>query len=129
MTAIDFSALVLGPAMATFGQPITVTPTASQPGALAYSTKPDGISPLTGVYASKPVQIPLENGTYHSTVQPTLGIRLADFAVAPMQDDTVVIGALGKFLIVDVNPDGQGGADCPLRSLNAPTQTTVEDGA
>ena len=125
---IDFSALVLGPAMATFGQPITVSPVASRPGQPAYSTKPDG-TPLTGVYASKPVQIPLEDGTYHSTVQPTLGIRLADFAVAPMQDDTVVVGALGTFAIADITPDGQGGADLVLRNPNAVTSTTIEDGA
>lgn len=117
---IDFAALVLGPAMAVFGQPVTVTPTASQPDAPSYQGR--------GVYASKPVQIPLGEGGYLSTVQPTLSIRLADFAVPPMQDD-LVSTSQGSFLIADVIPDGQGGADCPLRSLSAPTQTTVEDGA
>ena len=83
MNGIDWSALVLGPAMATFGQPVTVTPTVSQPGAPAYAA--------TGVYTSKPVQIPLEGGGYHSTVEPRLGIQLAAFAVMPMQGDTVVL--------------------------------------
>ena len=118
---IDFAALVLAPAMATFAQPITVTPAASQPGAAAY--------PARGIYASKQVQIPLENGTYHSTVQPTLGLRLADFAVAPMQGDVVALGTLGTFLIADITPDGQGGADCILRDVDAPDTTTIEDGA
>ena len=114
--------------MATFGQPITVTPVVSQPGKPAYSTKADGISQLTGIYASKPVQIRLNNGDIHSTVQPSLGIRLADFAVAPMQGDTVATTS-GTFEIADINPDGQGGADCPLRDLDADTATTDEDGA
>ncbi len=114
--------------MAVFGQPIKVTPLASQPGRPAYGTKPDG-SPLTGVYASKPVQIPLDNGTYHSTVQPTLGIRLADFTVAPMQDDTIAVGSLGTFAVADIIPDGQGGADLMLRDPNAISSTSYQDGA
>lgn len=118
---MDFSSLVLNPAMLVFGQSITVTPVASQPGKPAYAAR--------GVYASKAVQIPLENGGYHSTVQPTLGIRLADFIVAPMQDDVVTLGALGTLEIADVIPDGQGGADCVLRDLDAPDMTTIEDGA
>ena len=118
---IDFAALVLGPAMAVFGQPITLTPVASQPGKPAY--------PARGVFASKPVQIRLDDGGIHSTVQPTLGIRLVDYAVPPMQDDLVVIPGVGTFAIADVNPDGQGGADCPLRDPDDITATTDEDGA
>ena len=123
---IDFAALVLGPAMATFGRPITVTPTKSQPGAPAYSTTPSGMA-LTGIYASKKVEIQLENGLFHSTVQPTLGLRLADFAVPPKQGDLVTIPALGSFSFADISPDGQGGADCELRLKVAPDGTTVED--
>ncbi len=118
---IDFASLVLAPAMAVFGQSVTIMPVVSQPGASPY--------PARGVYASKPIQIQIEGGGYHSTVQPTLGIRLADFAVPPMQGDTVDLGTLGQFEIADVNPDGQGGADCPLRDLNAADATTDEDGA
>ncbi len=106
---IDFGALVLGPAMAAFGQPITVTPVVSQPGAPAYQAR--------GSFSFKPVQIPLNDGTYHSTNQPALGIRLADFAVAPKQDDTVVMQQ-GKFVIADIVPDGQGGADIMLRDTD-----------
>ena len=106
---IDFAALVLGPAMAVFGQAITVTPTRSQPGAAAYAAR--------GVYASKPVAIPIE-GTddVHQTVQPTLGIRLADFATVPVQGDGIAMAG-GAFVIFNVIPDGQGGADLVLRSV------------
>ncbi len=106
---IDFSALVLGPAMAAFGQPMTVTPVVSQPGAPAYSAR--------GSWSWKPVQEELPDGTYHSTNQPAIGIRLADFAVPPKQDDTLVM-AQGAFTIIDVVPDGQGGADLKLRQTN-----------
>ena len=129
---IDFAALVLGPAMDAFGRPITVTPTKSQPGAPAYATTVAGAA-LTGVYASKKVEIQLENGLFHSTVQPTLGLRLADFAVPPRQGDLVTIPAsglspaLGAFAFADISPDGQGGADCELRLKVAPDGTTVQD--
>ncbi len=118
---MDWSSLVLSPAMLVFGQPITLAPVASQPGKPAYAAQ--------GVYASKAVQIPLEDGGYHSTVQPTLGIRLADYAVAPMQGDTIAIPALGAFEVVDIIPDGQGGADVVLRALAAPAATNLQDGA
>ena len=117
---IDFDALVLGPAMAAFGQPIMLTPVKSQPGVAAYAAR--------GVYTSKPIQIQLEDGGYHSTVQPTLGIRLGEFATAPMQGDRIGMPQ-GNFEIADVLPDGQGGADLVLRDLGSVTATTDEDGA
>ena len=129
---IDFSSLVLSPAMLVFGQPITITPVKSQPGAPAYGKTPAGAA-LTGVYASKKVEIQLESGLFHSTVQPTLGLRLADFVVPPKQGDLVTIPAygmspaLGSFSFADISPDGQGGADCELRLKVAPDGTTVQD--
>lgn len=106
---IDFAALVLGPAMSVFGQPITVTPIASRPGAAAYQAR--------GVYALKPVDVPLDNGTVLSTQQRTLGIRLVDFPAAPMQLDQIEM-AQGTFIVADIKLDGQGGADLWLRSID-----------
>ena len=80
---MDFSSLVLGPAMVAFGQPIMVTPTVSLPAAQPYAVQ--------GVYQFKPVQIPLENGTYHSTNEAHLGIRLSDCPAPPLQGDVVVM--------------------------------------
>lgn len=108
---IDFAGLVLGPAMAVFGQPATFTPTVSQPSALPYAGR--------GVFDFKAVEIPLEDGSYHSTNQPTLGVRLADFSVVPKQGDSVALAG-ATYEIVDVIPDGQGKADLMLRRVDAP---------
>ena len=106
---IDFAALVLGPAMDAFAQPITVTPVASQPSGAPYSAR--------GSYSSKQVDIPLDDGTYQSTIQRKLGVRLADFTVPPVQKDQIAM-AQGSFVISDIVPDGQGGADIWLRNVS-----------
>lgn len=93
--------------MAVFGQPITVTPVKSQPSQPAYAA--------TGVYASKPVTIQLEGSDdFHQANQPTLGIRLADYTVPPVQGDTIALPQ-GTFTVFNVVLDGQGGADLVLR--------------
>lgn len=108
---IDFAALVLGPALAVFGEPVTVTPTASQPAVAPYQAR--------GVWSFKPVEIPLSEGGDHSTNVPALGVRLADFTVAPDQGDFFALR--GKtYVAVDVTPDGQGGADVILREATLP---------
>lgn len=106
---LDFAALVLVPAMATFAQPVTVTPIVSQPGVAAYLAR--------GVYALKPVDIALEGGGLISTQQRMLGIRLADFSTPPAQLDQIAMPQ-GTFVIADIKPDGQGGADLWLRFIN-----------
>ena len=107
---IDFGALVLGPAMTAFAQPIMVTPTKSQPGAPAYAAR--------GSYSSKPVMIPLEGSDdFHRSQQIALGISLSEFAVRPKQGDAIVM-AQGAFEIYDVELDGQGGADLLLRETD-----------
>ena len=102
---IDFSALVLGPAMAVFGAPILFTPTASQPGIPAY--------PARGVFAVKQVTVREEEIVF-TDQQPTLGIKLADYPVPPKQRDSFVRAGVTWF-VWDVQPDGQGGADLVLK--------------
>ncbi len=106
---IDWAGLVLAPAMAVFGQPITVTPTKSQPKAAPYAA--------CGVYACKPVQEVIE-GTelVHQTHQHTLGIRLPDYPVPPAQGDGLAMPQ-GSFLVTNVEADGQGGGTLILRKL------------
>lgn len=106
--AVDFDALVLAPAMATFARPMAVTPVKSQPGAPAY--------PARGVWTFRPVQIQLEDGRIQSTNEAHLGIRLAEFTVPPAQLDTLVFDGR-TYEIADATPDGQGGADLKLRLL------------
>ena len=103
--ALDFSALVLGSAMAVFADPIALTPTVSIPGALAY--------PARGVFAVKQVTVRLEEGLF-TDQQPTLGIKLADYPVPPKQGDSFVRAGVA-WTIWDVQPDGQGGADLVLK--------------
>lgn len=107
---MDFASLVLGPAMAVFGQPVTVTPIRSQPGGLSY--------PVVAVFAEKSVTIQLEGGDgFHQTVQTELGIRLSDFTVPPVQNDTIDM-AQGSFIVFNVVLDGQGGATLILRKTS-----------
>lgn len=104
---IDFSALVLRPAMVTFAQGIMVTPVISQPGLPPYEAR--------GSFNFKAVDVQLESGVVHSTNQPALGVRLADFPVMPMQEDQIVMPQ-GSYIVADVILDGQGGADLMLRN-------------
>ena len=107
--ALDFAALVLGPAMAVFADPIVLTPTASLPGAPAYAAR--------GVFAQKPVQVQVEGGGFMSDVQPTLGIALSDFPTPPKQGDSFVRTGITWF-VWDIVPDGQGGADLTIKETS-----------
>lgn len=115
---VDFSSLVLAPAMATFAKPVTVTPNASQPNAAPYTAR--------GIWTVQNTSIIGESGNVFSTVNLKLGIRIADYPAAiPAQNDWISSAAsdlpLGywqgqidptsviDFLIDNVTPDGQGG--------------------
>ncbi|MGY3278130.1 head-tail joining protein [Bradyrhizobium sp. S3.7.6] len=124
---VDFSKLVLAPAMATFAKPVTVTPVVSQPNAAPYTAR--------GIWTIQNTQILGESGNIYSTVNIKLGIRLADFpATAPGQGDKITTlasdlplglldGALDPtityidFLLDDVTPDGQGGLSLSLKRV------------
>lgn len=118
---IDFATLVLGPAMDTFAGPIMVTPTKSRPSdSTPYVAR--------GSLGQKPVEEQLENSEmFHRTFRLSLGIKLAEFPVMPVQEDFVerppgvafTSGLLpdGRFVISDVLPDGQGGVDLILQKV------------
>lgn len=123
---IDFSSLVLAPAMATFAKPVLVTPVVSQPNAAPYSGR--------GIWTVQETTIIGEMNNTFSTVNLILGIRWAEFpAVGPSQGDWITIAAkqlpLGywqgqidpnaniDFVIDDVTPDGQGGAKLSLKRV------------
>lgn len=104
---IDFSGLVLGPAMATFAIPITVSPIVSQPTAAAYAAQ--------GVWTVQDVDILLEDGSTLASKSYWLGIKLADYAVVPIKGDGVTVNGNG-YVIDQVRPDGQGGAKLVLKA-------------
>lgn len=117
---VDFSGLVLAPAMDAFAKPVTFAPTASQPSVAAF--------PARGVWSVRHLDVPLDGEGSLSARTLMLGIRLAEFATQPLQGDSVTIttddqvtipgvaiGTPVNFLIDDVQPDGQGGATLILK--------------
>lgn len=110
---IDFAALALGPGIATFGRPVTVTPLASRP------AKPP--FPASGVWSVRNVDVALDHGGSMNTTTITLGIRLADWPVPPAKGMEIRVPAAGsypdegKVWIDDIDPDGQGGATLTLK--------------
>jgi len=110
---IDFAALALGPALTAFGRPVTVTPPASRPPRPAFAA--------TGVWGVRNVDVGLIEGESLNSLTITLGIRLADWPVAPVQGMRVNVPAAGSLAAegthwVDrVNTDGQGGASLILK--------------
>ena len=104
--AVDWDALVLAPSMAVFSDPIALTPTVSMPGALAY--------PARGIFAQRPTRWKTAEGGLLTTLETTLGIRLADFPVPPRQGDSLVRAGVTWF-VWDVNADGQGGASLSIK--------------
>ncbi|MCJ2021068.1 hypothetical protein MKK84_27210 [Methylobacterium sp. E-065] len=110
---IDFAALALGPGIATFGRPVTVTPLASRPAKPPFAA--------SGVWSVRNVDVPLGPNESLNTTTITLGIRLADWPVRPVQGMEILVPAAGsypdegKLWIDDVDPDGQGGATLTLK--------------
>ncbi|SFT11733.1 hypothetical protein [Methylobacterium sp. yr668] len=115
---IDFAALALGPGIAAFGRPVTVTPLASSPVRLPFAA--------TGVWTVKNTSIQLEGDQSMNTTVLTLGIRLADWKYRPEQFSVVRIPAAGFYpdegslWIDDIDPDGQGGATLTLKRGKPP---------
>jgi hypothetical protein len=110
---VDFSRLVLRPAVRTFGRPITLHPLKSQPGQPAYTQR--------AVWSVKNVDIGLEDGKILSSDNLTLGVQLAAFAVAPTKGDRVEAAAyqgqpaIPLCSIDDTDDDGQGGSTWTLK--------------
>lgn len=103
---IDFSALVLRPAMAVFGRPITVTPTKSQPAAAPY--------PAVGVFRAQAIDLAMEDGQLVTTTKYTLGIRRSSFTIQVRAGDQIAFDDGRVFTVDRYHPDGQGGADLTL---------------
>lgn len=122
---IDFSGLVLSPAMATFGRPVLITPLRSLPNAAPYSAR--------GVWTVESTSILTEDGGALSSDRVKFGIRLLDYMSAPKQGDWISTTAgnlpLGfwqgdidpnaniDFVVDDYTPDGQGGALLILKRI------------
>lgn len=123
---IDFDALVLGPCMATFGEPITVDPLASQPGQAPYQS--------TGIFSSRSYEVSLPDGSLMMTQITTLGVQLSQFVIPPAERDVITVGGLPgsppsrpypvQYIAADVQKDGQGGMTMTLRKQVPPMVTS-----
>jgi hypothetical protein len=123
--AVDFSELVLAPAIATFGKRVTIIPKASQPYAAPYCAN--------GIWTVTQVDLMTEDGGTLSNRTLKFGIRLADFTFVPKKGDWITTPVCelplgyweGEFepnsnidlVIDDFQPDGQGGATLVLKRV------------
>jgi hypothetical protein len=116
---IDFSALVLGPAMAAFGEVVTYVSRSSRftitgvfdEGYLAVD--PYGESPSSNAFGGM--------GDVN-TVMPVLGVQVSQFpgGTCPEQGDQLTIVRTNMtYLVKDVRPDSHGGAKLMLTLASA----------
>lgn len=120
---MDFSSLVLAPAMSVFGKPVSILPIASRPLGPSYGAR--------GVWTVSAVSIITEDGGTLSNRSLKFGIRLGEFPAPPKQGDWVSTlvhhlplgywegdidpNANIDFMVDDVQPDGQGGVTLTLK--------------
>jgi hypothetical protein len=115
--AINFSITNYLACQDLYGRPVTVNPIASQPGAGPYLTR--------GIYDSRTLNVPMEDGSILSDQDTILDIRDAEFAVLPQQDDQITIDyepvsllpRLGVFVVTNVWTNGGGETTLQLRKI------------
>lgn len=95
---------VLGAAMSTFGETVTLKP--------GLEHQQD----LRAIFRASHAQVDLGQGGI-STVDPELSLRLADVrGPAPRQGDEVLVRGK-RYRVGDVQPDGEGGVTMKLQRL------------
>jgi hypothetical protein len=114
--AVDFSSLLYGPAVSTFGRKVVVTPIASRPGKPPYTAR--------GIFETDPVDVMGQDGSIYSDQRTQLSVRDVDFAVVPEQFDRIYIPAdtsggpdLGNWEVADVDVNGRGKSILQLRKI------------
>ncbi|HZR87890.1 MAG TPA: hypothetical protein VFB02_13860 [Bradyrhizobium sp.] len=109
--AVDWDKLVIAPVMTIFGEEDASSPETTTP---TYYPVVGAPFDLNGVFDEAYRAIDLNDTTSDiSTVDPVLGVRLADFptGVAPAADDKVKIPRMGAtYLVRNVRVDGRGWA-------------------
>lgn len=105
---VDFDALALAPCIAAFGEKANGRSVTYQPAGGAAAA-------VDGIFDAAHEEVTVQQGAPVSTINPMLGIRLADFpgGTAPAQGDRLTIRGT-PYEIVDIEPDGQGGANLKL---------------
>ena len=100
--AIDFSALVLGPNINSFGVPGTYIP-------FKY---PQQFS-VSGVFDEAYCENRVVDGMLVTVTVPVFGIKLIDFPNPPLQNDHLILSGRA-YIVREVRPDGHGGATLML---------------
>jgi hypothetical protein len=119
--AIDWDGLVIGPTVATFGEPVT------------YHAQ-NGVFPIMGVFDEAYLELtPLGRGGMASesmsfgypgsitTEMPVLGVQLSQFPAISQPTQADALEARGAWYSVkEVRIDGHGGAKLLLNQIQAP---------
>jgi hypothetical protein len=72
---------------------------------------------FTGIFDNETQSVDPDTEKLISGTQPSLGVNLFDFVTGPKEDDQIQIRNL-RYKVIDVKPDGQGGATLLLHRLN-----------
>ncbi len=100
---VNWDALVLGPVVAQFGEPVT------------YSIGAQAPVPITGVFDEQYTEVDLADGQPVTSAMPVLGVQLSQFPAPPQQGDTLFIQRTAEtFVVKEVRPDGHGAAKLML---------------
>lgn len=107
---IDFSSAVLFPCMQTFARVVTFDPVVSRPNSAPYVGR--------AIFTTSEYDVLSADGGLFSDQKTWLGYRLADFTgPPPMARDLVTTDDGRRFIIDDIDVDGQGGAKAKLRLI------------
>jgi hypothetical protein len=63
-----------------------------------------------GVFDAAHLVVSLRDDLDYSTVNPVLGVSLAQLETVPAQGDEIILPAGATYRVSDIQPDGQGGA-------------------
>lgn len=101
---IDWNAVVIGPCVGVFGEPVTFTPVGGDP------------VDIDLVYDEGNKDVSLAGGTPLNSSNPIVSGQVSVFPVEPQTGDRILIKGTGEeFVVSDVNEDGKGGI---ILSLN-----------
>lgn len=114
---IDWGAVVLGPCMAIFGEPVTYTPAGGQDQQITgvFDRAYLEMLPLGGGRGMEPLGF--GSGGNITAARPVLGVQLSQFAAPPKQNDRLVVHGI-TYSVAEVQDDGHGWAK--LRLNKAP---------
>ncbi|QJD91801.1 hypothetical protein HH213_17925 [Duganella dendranthematis] len=101
---IDWDALVIGPCVGVFGEPVIFTPVGGDP------------VEIDLVYDEGNKDVALAGGTPLNSSNPIVSGQMSVFPVEPQTGDRILIKGTGEeFAVSDVDDDGKGGV---VLSLN-----------